>query len=634
MKKSILYDKMFLGDEKMFYKINHGSITLGTKTVLEDINFCVKDKEKIGIIGRNGEGKTSLLKAITSEYEMDDGYEEVTIESSHDFKIGYVKQNDNIDTDIIMLDYIKDAYRELLDIMHETEKLELRIANEYDEKLLNKYNSLLDNFDYLGGYTYMKEIDKALSKFGFNNDDKSKKLSEFSGGQLTKLFLIKLILSKPDLLILDEPTNHLDISAIEWLEDYLKNYKKSVIVVSHDRMFLDNVCNVIYNISYGTLKRYSGNYSAFLKAYKEEYNKNLKDYEFQQKEIKRLQAIADRFRYKPTKAKMAMSKLKQIERMSIIDKPKKENTRTFKVNFSPIMESYFDVLKIKNLSIGYNQPFCSINLELERGDKLGIIGENGVGKSTLIKTLIGEVEPLGGKFTFGNNTKIAYFSQNLDNLDVNNTIYEEIVNSYPNMTSNEIRSLLGAFNFTGDEVFKRIGDLSGGEKVRVSLCKILNDRCNVLILDEPTNHLDIINKDNIEKMLTDYQGTVIVVSHDRYLIKKVCNKLLVLSNGESSLYKYGYSEYEEKKRELGPEKNVENVKVKKVVSYNIKKEINRIENDIVKLEGKLKNLNDELSRKEVYTDKKKYNDVQKEIDAITSEIDNKTIMWDNLTKDI
>lgn len=634
MKKIFIYDKMFLGDEKMFYKINHGSITLGTKTILKDINFCVRDKEKIGIVGRNGEGKTSLLKAITEEYEMNDGYEKITIESSHDFKIGYVKQNDNIDKNVIMLDYIKDAYRELLDIVDKIEKLELRIANDYDEKLLNKYNSLLESFEYLGGYTYMKEIDTALKKFGFNDDDKSKKLSEFSGGQLTKLFLIKLILSKPDLLILDEPTNHLDINAIEWLENYLKNYKNSVIVVSHDRMFLDNVCNVIYNISCGTLKRYSGNYSAFLKAYKEEYNKNLKDYEFQQKEIKRLQAIADRFRYKPTKAKMAMSKLKQIERMTIIDKPNKENTRTFKINFAPSMESYFDVLKIKNLSIGYNQPFCSINLELERGDKLGIIGENGVGKSTLIKTLIGEVKPLGGKFAFGKNTKIAYFSQNLDNLDVNNTIYEEIENSYPNMTSNEIRSLLGAFNFTGDEVFKRIGDLSGGEKVRVSLCKILNDRCNVLILDEPTNHLDIINKDTIEKMLTDYQGTVIVVSHDRYLIKEVCNKLLVLSNGESTLYKYGYSEYEEKKKEFSPGRKVENVKVKKVVSYNVKKEINKIENDIIRLEGKLKYLNDALLKKEVYTDIKKYNDVQKEIGAITSEIDNKTSMWDNLTKDI
>lgn len=634
MKKSFIYDKMFLGDEKMFYKINHGSITLGTKTILKDINFCVRDKEKIGIVGRNGEGKTSLLKAITEEYEMNDGYEKITIESSHDFKIGYVKQNDNIDKNVIMLDYIKYAYRELLDIVDKIEKLELRIAKDYDEKLLNKYNSLLESFEYLGGYTYMKEIDTALKKFGFNDDDKSKKLSEFSGGQLTKLFLIKLILSNPDLLILDEPTNHLDINAIEWLENYLKNYKNSVIVVSHDRMFLDNVCNVIYNISCGTLKRYSGNYSAFLKAYKEEYNKNLKDYEFQQKEIKRLQAIADRFRYKPTKAKMAMSKLKQIERMTIIDKPNKENTRTFKINFAPIMESYFDVLKIKNLSIGYNQPFCSINLELERGDKLGIIGENGVGKSTLIKTLIGEVEPLGGKFVFGKNTKIAYFSQNLDNLDVNNTIYEEIENSYSNMTSNEIRSLLGAFNFTGDEVFKRIGDLSGGEKVRVSLCKILNDRCNVLILDEPTNHLDIINKDTIEKMLTDYQGTVIVVSHDRYLIKEVCNKLLVLSNGESTLYKYGYSEYEEKKKEFSPGRKVENVKVKKVVSYNVKKEINKIENDIIRLEGKLKYLNDALLKKEVYTDIKKYNDVQKEIGAITSEIDNKTSMWDNLTKDI
>lgn len=617
----------------MYLNIKNGSIEINGNTILEDINFLVKNNEKVGVVGRNGSGKTTLLKAITGEYELTDGYDKLVVEKDN-FKIGYVSQENTKDESLTLIDYIRDAYKSVVDIEERIKVLESELATRYDEDALIKYNDLINNYSLIGGYTYKKEYITALTKFGFNEEVYSKKIVEFSGGERTKLSLLKLILSKPDLLILDEPTNHLDINAIEWLENYLKNYKNSIILVSHDRMFLDNVCNVIYNISCGTLKRYSGNYSAFLKAYKEEYNKNLKDYEFQQKEIKRLQAIADRFRYKPTKAKMAMSKLKQIERMTIIDKPNKENTRTFKINFAPIMESYFDVLKIKNLSIGYNQPFCSINLELERGDKLGIIGENGVGKSTLIKTLIGEVEPLGGKFAFGKNTKIAYFSQNLDNLDVNNTIYEEIENSYSNMTSNEIRSLLGAFNFTGDEVFKRIGDLSGGEKVRVSLCKILNDRCNVLILDEPTNHLDIINKDTIEKMLTDYQGTVIVVSHDRYLIKEVCNKLLVLSNGESTLYKYGYSEYEEKKKEFSPGRKVENVKVKKVVSYNVKKEINKIENDIIRLEGKLKNLNDALLKKEVYTDIKKYNDVQKEIGAITSEIDNKTSMWDNLTKDI
>ena len=294
----------------MYYKISHGSVTLGNNTVLEDINFCVKDNEKIGIVGRNGSGKTTLLKAITSEYEINSGYEEVDIISSGDFNIGYVKQNDGYSLDMKMIDYIRSSFKDILDIEKNLNTLEDEMSTYYDEKIVSKYNDLLSRYEYMGGYKYKKEIEVILSKFDFSDEDKDKYLNEFSGGQLTKLSLIRLLLSKPDLLILDEPTNHLDIKAIEWLEEYLKGYKGSIILVSHDRMFLDNVCNVIYDIEYGTLTRYSGNYSYFVKKKEEDYLKNLKDYERQQQEIKRLTDIADRFRYKPTKAGMAMSKLK------------------------------------------------------------------------------------------------------------------------------------------------------------------------------------------------------------------------------------------------------------------------------------------------------------------------------------
>lgn len=616
----------------MYYKISNGSVTLSGNTILEDINFKVSDNEKIGIVGRNGSGKTTLFKAIVGEIDLENGYDDLKVESVGDYKVGYVKQNVDNNLNIKMIDYIVDAYSNLIDIEKSMKKLENKMISGYDENIVNKYNDLISKYEYLGGYTYKKEYEVALKKFGFSESDKDKLLSEFSGGQLTKLSLVKLLLSKPDLLILDEPTNHLDINTIEWLEDYLKNYNKSIIIVSHDRMFLDNVCNVIYDIEYGTLKRYNGNYTYFVNKKHEDYLKQERDYETQQKEIKRLQAIADRFRYKPSKASMAMSKLKQIERMVKIDKPQKENNRTFKTNFSPNQESYRDVLKVKNLSIGYDKELSRVTFNVERKDKLGIIGENGIGKSTLLKTIMGFISPLGGKYTFGDKVNIGYFSQQLDNIDPSKTIYEEIDNAFPSMSPTEIRSLLGAFDFHGDEVFKNISSLSGGEKVRVSLCKILNSRPNVLILDEPTNHLDIINKNTIEKMLKEYNGTIIMVSHDRYLIKNVCTKLLVFNKDEVVLYNYGYDEYLEKRKVVKESEIIkkENKVSKKEVNINLIKEINKIEKVIDNKEKELVKLNKELLKEEVYMDISKAKAIQEKIEIITKEIEIKTKEWETL----
>lgn len=616
----------------MYYKISNGSVTLSGNTILEDINFKVSDNEKIGIVGRNGSGKTTLLKAIVGEIDLENGYDDLKVESVGDYKVGYVKQNVDNNLNIKMIDYIVDAYSNLIDIEKNMKKLENKMISGYDENIVNKYNDLISKYEYLGGYTYKKEYEVALKKFGFSESDKDKLLSEFSGGQLTKLSLVKLLLSKPDLLILDEPTNHLDINTIEWLEDYLKNYNKSIIIVSHDRMFLDNVCNVIYDIEYSTLKRYNGNYTYFVNKKYEDYLKQERDYDAQQKEIKRLQAIADRFRYKPSKASMAMSKLKQIERMVKIDKPQKENNRTFKTNFSPNQESYRDVLKVKNLSIGYDKELSRVTFNVERKDKLGIIGENGIGKSTLLKTIMGFISHLGGKYTFGDKVNIGYFSQQLDNIDPSKTIYEEIDNAFPSMSPTEIRSLLGAFDFHGDEVFKNISSLSGGEKVRVSLCKILNSRPNVLILDEPTNHLDIINKNTIEKMLKEYNGTIIMVSHDRYLIKNVCTKLLVFNKDEVVLYNYGYDEYLEKRKVVKESEIIkkENKVSKKEVNINLTKEINKIEKVIDNKEKELAKLNKELLKEEVYMDISKAKAIQEKIEIITKEIEIKTKEWEDL----
>lgn len=621
----------------MYYKISNGSVTLGANTILEDINFYVKDNDKIGIVGRNGCGKTTLLKAITNEYTLSSGYDDLKIESSNDFKIGYVKQNIIDNLNMKMIDYIKESNSDILEIENKLNSLEQKLSNSYSEQVLNKYNDLQNEYIYKGGNTYKKEYEIALKKFGFTDIDKEKLLNEFSGGQLTKLSLIRLLLSKPDLLILDEPTNHLDINSIEWLENYLKNYKKSIILVSHDRMFLDNICNVIYDIEYGELKRYVGNYSSFVKQKEQDYEKQLKDYEYQQKEIKRLQYIADRFRYKPTKAKMAMSKLKQIEKMIKIDKPNKSNTKTFKINLKTEENSYRDVLKVKNLSIGYDKELCKLSFNLERQDKLGIIGENGIGKSTLIKTLTGLIHPLSGKYIYGDRVSIGYFSQNFENLDNNNTVYEEIDKAYPSMTPNEIRTLLGSFEFTGEDVFKKINDLSGGEKVKLSLCKILNNKPNLLILDEPTNHLDIISKDTIEKILTNYNGTIIMVSHDRYLINNVCNKLLVFENNEAKLYNYGYKEYLEKRKVDIPILKEEPKRDKnKVINNSVDNtnKLNKIMKEIELLDNDLKKFNNKLLEKEVYMNVAKAKEIEQEILNITNKIEEKTNEWESLANKV
>lgn len=609
----------------MYLKITNGSIEINNKVILENINFLIKNNEKVGLVGRNGSGKTTLLKGITGQIPFTNGYDKLHIEKDK-FKIGYVSQENLTDPDTLLIDYIRSSYREIINIEKNLESLEKEMSNSYKEETLIKYNELLESYEFLGGYTYKKEYITALNKFGFNTDVYNKKISEFSGGELTKLSLLKLLLSRPDLLILDEPTNHLDITAIEWLENYLKEYKNNIILVSHDRMFLDSICNIIYLIEYGTTKKYVGNYTSYIKQREEEYIKALKDYNRQKKEIKRLEELVDRFRYKPTKAKMAMSKLKQIEKMVKIEKPETFDKKTFKINFNPTTTSYKDVLKLKNLSVGYTKELFNIDLNLEREDKLGIIGDNGIGKSTLIKTITGVIPPIKGKVILGQNVKYAYFSQQLENLNKENTIYDEIKNTFNGMTPLEVRTLLGSFNFKGDDVFKQIKDLSGGEKVRVSLCKILNSKPNLLILDEPTNHLDLINKETIESLLTDYKGTLIIVSHDRYLINKVCTKLLVIEKNKTTLYNYGYKEYLEK-RVVSDSPKVNKEEKPKKEKKNIDKTNGKkiIEKEINDLESKVNLLNNELLKSEVYMDQLKSKDILLQIESLNKLIDKKYI---------
>ena len=578
---------------------------------------------------------------------MNDGYEKITIESSHDFKIGYVKQNDIYDRDMLMGDFIREAFPDIIRIEEETRELEVLISKRYNEKEFNRYMDLLNEREYRGGSTYKKEIEVALNGFGFSSSDKDRVMGEFSGGQVTKLSLIRLLLSKPDLLLLDEPTNHLDIGAMEWLEEYLRGYGGAFVLVSHDRMLLDRVCNRLYEISYGELKGYSGNYSFFIKKREEDYKRALRDYEMQQREIKRLTDIANRFKYKPSKASMAMAKLKMIERMVKIDKPERENERGFRINLSADMASYREVLRVKNLVIGYGEPLARVNMVVTRGDNVAIMGVNGCGKSTFIKTLMGEVPQIAGKFSFGERVNVGYFSQDLGNLDFDKCIYEEIEEEASNLSSQEIRDLLGSFGFSGDDVFKRIRDLSGGEKVRVSLCKVFYKRPNVLILDEPTNHLDIVNRENIQRILGNYEGTIILVSHDRYLIRNVCDRIVVMDGKgeECRIFEGGYDEYLEKREQ---ERNLRsNVNLGKEKSGKARNSINgkgkeesaerralRLEREIVALEERLGSLNEELLKEEVYMDASRARLVQVEIDLVQGDIERKTAEWDGVVSEM
>ena len=382
----------------MNYKITNGAISYGAETILEEIDFEIKDKDKIAIVGRNGCGKTSFLNSIVDNSMLEEGIGEnkFNIYKQGNPSIGYLKQINFEDSSKTMLEEILKVYKPIIDLEEKISKITEMLQNNNDGKLIKDYSNALERYEIQGGYTYKKEYETAIKKFGFTDEDKSKKMDEFSGGQRTKIAFLKLILSKPDILLLDEPTNHLDITAIEWLEKYLKNYPNAIVIVSHDRMFLDRIVNKVYEIEYAQMKEYTGNYTDFEKQKKIDYEKNLKDYEYQQAEIKRLKAIADRFRYKPTKAKMALSKLKKIEQMDIIEEPNKYDLKSFHMNFNIEIESGKTVLTVKDLKIGYDNKIVddNISFNLYKGQKLGIIGENGTGKSTLLKTLNGNIQKL------------------------------------------------------------------------------------------------------------------------------------------------------------------------------------------------------------------------------------------------
>lgn len=543
----------------MLYQISNGAVAFGDDVILHSIDFEIRNTEKIAIVGRNGCGKTTLLKLISGEVEMEklDSDESAFIAKAGNPEIGYLKQIAFDDPDVTLEQEVRKCFVKMDERKAELARAAAELEHDYSDEKVARYTAMEEAFKDDGGYYYEKEYEVMIRKFGFSDEERKKPIRDFSGGQQTKIAFIKLLLSKPDILLLDEPTNHLDVTTIEWLEGYLKSYPKAVVVVSHDRMFLDNVVDVVYEIEYGTARRYPGNYTNFIARKKENYDKQMKDHIAQQKEIERLQRMVTRFKGKPTKTSMAQSKQKAIDRMVIIEAPDKYDNKTFHANFQPEKETGNDVLYTSELAIGYDHPLSVVSLDLKRGEKLGILGGNGLGKSTFLKTIVGKIPALSGEYRFGTNVQIGYFDQQMAMYTSNKTVLDDFWDEYPNLTETEARNALGAFLFSGEDVFKNVNMLSGGEKVRLALCKILKTRPNVLVLDEPTNHMDIVGKETLESMLKDYKGTLIFVSHDRYFVKKVATQLLVFEDGTTNLYQFGYEQYQEKlDREASESKNV------------------------------------------------------------------------------
>lgn len=678
----------------MLYQISNGAVAFGDDVILHSIDFEIRNTEKIAIVGRNGCGKTTLLKLISGEVEMEklDSDESAFIAKAGNPEIGYLKQIAFDDPDVTLEQEVRKCFVKMDERKAELARAAAELEHDYSDEKVARYTAMEEAFKDDGGYYYEKEYEVMIRKFGFSDDERKKPIRDFSGGQQTKIAFIKLLLSKPDILLLDEPTNHLDVTTIEWLEGYLKSYPKAVVVVSHDRMFLDNVVDVVYEIEYGTARRYPGNYTNFIVRKKENYDKQMKDHIAQQKEIERLQRMVTRFKGKPTKTAMAQSKQKAIDRMVIIEAPDKYDNKTFHANFQPEKETGNDVLYTSELAIGYDHPLSVVSLDLKRGEKLGILGGNGLGKSTFLKTIVGKIPALSGEYRFGTNVQIGYFDQQMAMYTSNKTVLDDFWDEYPHLTETEARNALGAFLFSGEDVFKNVNMLSGGEKVRLALCKILKTRPNVLVLDEPTNHMDIVGKETLESMLKDYKGTLIFVSHDRYFVKKVATQLLVFEDGTTNLYQFGYEQYQEKlDREAEESKNVyrgnaifggaisqngssqTGSDVKRSTSqtgaagnvgestnansaaqaggmavsstgkayYNpgkerskIQKKVKKAEEDLAVKEAKLDELKAELMKPEYQSSYSKLTEIQNEIDALEEEILIDMEAWEELSSQL
>lgn len=626
----------------MLIQLNNVTKNFVVNEVFSNVKMEINDKDRIAIVGRNGAGKSTLLKIISGEIDFDNGERTV----SKDTTIGYLSQEFIVREDLSIYEEMITCFNEIIELEKELEKISYELTSENIENnpgLLDKYDRLQNQVLTHKDYHYKSKIDSVLYGLDFDKEVFDKKISTFSGGEKTRLSMAKLLLSEPDLLILDEPTNHLDMENVAWLENYLSSYNGAIVIVSHDRYFIDKVVNVVYNLEFGKLKKYVGNYSNFLRQYEEDYEKNLKEYVSQQKDIKRLEEFVQKNIARASTSKMAKSRQKVLDKMEIIDNPRKDD-KAANIEFRIKEQSGRDVLIVNDLQVGYEEQVGQkYNFSVYKGDRIAIVGKNGIGKSTLIKTIAKKQKELGGNIQYGSKVSLGYYDQKQAEFESSKTILNELWDEYPLMKEAEVRTVLGRFLFRGDDVLKIVRDLSGGEKARLQLAKLMLEKNNLLILDEPTNHLDITSKQVLEEALENYEGTILFVSHDRYFINKIANKVFDITEEGYSLYLGNYDYYLEKREQekiakrLKEEKVVE-TKVKEVNDYVLGKEekrrirkLERMRDELIfqidELESKIKIVNEELMKEEVYTDAVKTQEWNGKLKKLTSELEEKNNSW-------
>ena len=624
----------------------------GIRDVLKNITFSINEGDKVGIIGANGEGKSTLFKIITKELSQDSG--EVFIDKNK--TLGYLSQNLALNSEKNIYEEALSVFDELLNIESKLSSLEIKMSEPYDEKkasyhekLIKDYTTLQDLYSHKGGYVYKGEISRVLKGLGFTENDFYKSINTLSGGQKTRVALCKLLLRKPDIILLDEPTNHLDLEAISWLEDYMKNYKGTVLVISHDRFFLDSVTTSTFEVIGGKVECYNVPYSKFIDLRKKNYEAKLKAYNLQQAEIKRQEAIIEKFRSfnREKSIRAAESREKVLEKMEKIEAPT-HSKEASKIKFEASVKSGYDVLHIENMAKSYGDKslFSNLNLDLKRGEKVALIGENGRGKTTLFKIIMDKVEADKGVKVLGTNVNVGYYDQEQSDLNLDKTIIDEVWDDFPNLTTSKLRSYLASFLFTGDDVFKVINTLSGGEKCRINLLKLILSKSNLLLLDEPTNHLDIISREALEDAILEYDGTLMVISHDRYFLNKVISRILELKEDGVSEYLGNYSYYQEKKlnpsrfesyEELANGKTKTQLKDEKKKKREAEKEakaiqlkIKNLEKTISEKEDELNNLQEQLCLESIYSNPSESQRVNNEIKSLEQLIANLYDEWESL----
>ena len=628
------------------------SKSFGSNEIIKDANFLVNEHEKVAIVGVNGAGKTTLLKILTGEEHADSG----NVILAKDAKLGYLRQINNVDSTLSIIDELYTVIEHILNMekrMLEMQEQMQHLSGKELEDLYSSYTALTHSYELMDGYAAKSKVIGILKGLGFDENDFNRKINTLSGGQKTRVFLAKLLLEEPDIILLDEPTNHLDLRSIEWLESYLLNYKGAVIIVSHDRYFLDKIVSKVIDIENAEVQMYSGNYSDFSAKKQMLLDARMKEYLNQQQEIKHQEAVITKLKQfnREKSIKRAESRQKQLEKIDRVEAPV-THIENMRLSLDISKESGKDVLTVQNLSKSFDEKklFSNINFEIKRGERVAIIGDNGTGKTTLLKIINGILSPDTGEVIYGSNVSIAYYDQEHQVLHMDKTLFDEISDTYPDMNNTQIRNILAAFLFTGEDVYKKIGDLSGGERGRVSLVKLMLSKANFLLLDEPTNHLDILSKDVLESALNSFPGTICYVSHDRYFINKTATRILDLTGNRLLNYIGNYDYYIEKREAVEGAANLSNNNIEEKTAEisdskqewienktaqaqkkKILNALNKCEKEIEKLEDKISLIDEEFANPEISSNVGKLMELQKEKTTLEEKLEKLMNEWEELT---